>query len=212
MLDKIIDSYEDEHLKGIPIGNLTSQLFANIYMNELDQYAVNLLNKLYFNTFPRYFRYMDDFVILADTKNELRTIRNQIENFLNKELDLILHPRKQLIQNISFGIDFCGYNVFKDKIILRKSTARRFVRKYKRVVKRIKKQQQRDQIFIFDQLEEESAESINELEEKLWKSTLSHMGFLKHSQIELTDKDYIYVNKVRLPFLPKSVKLTEHYG
>ena len=156
---------------------------------------------------PRYFRYMDDFIVLADSKQELRTIRNKISDFLSNDLGLILHPRKQLIQNISFGIDFCGYNIFKDKIILRKTTIKRFVHRFKKRVKRINKLEKRDQIFIFNEEENEVQVKVEELKEKLQASVTSHIGFLKYSQIELEDKEFVYVNKIRLPYLPKSIPI-----
>ncbi len=203
LLDKIVDSYEDPPHgiassassipRGIPIGNLTSQLFANLYLSELDHFVDS----------PSYFRYMDDFVILAKDKDKLISLRNRINNFLHSTLKLKLHPRKQLIQRISFGIEFCGYNIYADKVILRKKTLRRFVRRFKRKQKRITKLQREIDSYLLPEFDQELADKIAELKEELNRSVVSHLGFLKYSEIGTGEKDYGYVNKIRLPYLPK---------
>lgn len=77
--------------KGIPIGNLTSQLFANIYLNELDQFAKHKLRLKY------YFRYMDDFVVLSKEKLDLHLVKEALDFFLMNHLLLYLPPRKVII-------------------------------------------------------------------------------------------------------------------
>lgn len=106
---------------GMPIGNLTSQLFANIYLNELDQYAKHTLH------IKRYIRYMDDIVIFSDSKKELAEIREQIEEFLFTELHLSLN-KKTTIRPIALGIDFVGYHMWATHRKLKKQTARRIIR------------------------------------------------------------------------------------
>ncbi|KKU02029.1 MAG: Retron-type reverse transcriptase [Microgenomates group bacterium GW2011_GWF2_45_18] len=88
---------------GLPIGNLTSQFLANVYLNELDQFVTKTLGV------KGYGRYVDDFVIFANSKEELRNWRDQICEFLKNELHLHLHPKKQQIQPTSHGIPFVGY-------------------------------------------------------------------------------------------------------
>lgn len=100
--------------KGLPIGNLSSQFFANLYLNELDQYIKRELKCKF------YIRYMDDFILLSEEKEELVEWMNLIEIFLNKKLDLILHPTKRIIAPISNGIDFVGYIVRPNYILVRK--------------------------------------------------------------------------------------------
>ena len=100
--------------KGLPIGNITSQFFANVYLNEMDQYVKHHLKAKY------YIRYVDDFVILHEDKALLNKWRRQIDCFLNQHLDLTLHPHKQNIFPIRHGIDFLGYIVWTDHIIVRK--------------------------------------------------------------------------------------------
>ena len=87
---------------GIPVGNLTSQLFANIYLNKLDQYIKHTLGA------GMYMRYMDDFIILSPDKEELRRWLADIERFLREELILELNP-KTAILCAKNGIDFVGY-------------------------------------------------------------------------------------------------------
>ena len=90
----------------MPIGNLTSQLFANIYLNELDHFVKDRLGV------KCYVRYMDDFVILDTDKNRLFELRKLIKSFLNDKLNLKLHPKKSEYFPIEKGIDFLGYMVF----------------------------------------------------------------------------------------------------
>ena len=104
--------------KGIPIGNLTSQLFANIYLHFLDLFIKQELQIKY------YYRYMDDFLILSKNKEELHIIKEKIKEFL-QTLHLDLHPKKQQIFPISTGIDFVGYRIFRDYIRLRSSNIAR---------------------------------------------------------------------------------------
>ena len=99
--------------KGLPIGNLSSQFFANLYLNELDQYIKRELKCRF------YIRYMDDFILLDKEKEKLIEWMNLIEIFLNKRLDLILHPKKRIIAPISNGIDFVGYIVRPNYILVR---------------------------------------------------------------------------------------------
>lgn len=90
-------------MTGLPIGNLTSQFLANVYLNELDQFVTKTLGA------KGYGRYVDDFVIFANSKEELRYWRDQINEFLHSKLHLKLHPKKQQIQPCSHGIPFVGY-------------------------------------------------------------------------------------------------------
>lgn len=206
LLNKIINSYEDSEGKGIPIGNLTSQLFANLYLSELDHFVVKRLVGRETGSY-RYFRYMDDFILLCRSKAKLHKQRGEIRRFLDTRLKLKLHPKKQLIQRASFGIDFCGYHIFANKVILRKKTLRRFVRRYKRKKKKIVRLEREAQQYLLPELREEKLAQADTLREELNRSVTSHLGFLHYSRLDLSHKDFIYVNKIRLPYLPKAVKL-----
>lgn len=124
LLSKIIYSFDKtSNEKGIPIGNLTSQLFANIYMNELDQFIKRVLKVKY------YVRYTDDFVIVSDNTEYLNNLLPAIRQFLDKSLALTLHPHKISIRKYRQGIDFLGYVILPHYIQLRTKTKRRMLRK-----------------------------------------------------------------------------------
>ncbi|MFA5638840.1 MAG: reverse transcriptase/maturase family protein [Anaerovoracaceae bacterium] len=109
--------------KGLPIGSLTSQFFANVYLNELDQYIKHELK------IKHYIRYVDDFVILGKDTKELISLQKEIQNFLSRELNLSLHPKKTVIQHKSKGIDFLGYIIRERYLLARKRTVKSFKRK-----------------------------------------------------------------------------------
>lgn len=89
--------------KGLPIGNLTSQFFANVYLDELDQFVKHTLRAKY------YYRYVDDWVILHESSTTLNAYFSEIEKFLQEKLKLELHPFKKRIAPIRQGIDFIGF-------------------------------------------------------------------------------------------------------
>lgn len=105
--------------KGMSLGNLTSQSFANVYLNELDQFVKHKLKAKY------YIRYVDDFVILHKDKNILKTWRSEISDFLQENLKVDLHPDKSKIIPIRKGITFLGFRVFPDFKLIKKSNVRR---------------------------------------------------------------------------------------
>lgn len=110
---------------GIPIGNYTSQFFANIYLNELDHFIKNTLNVKY------YLRYMDDFILLVDSKEEAKKILFKINKFVNTILHLKLNKKTSYYPS-NKGVDFCGYKTFETHILLRKrciKKIRKFIRK-----------------------------------------------------------------------------------
>lgn len=124
LLDEIIDSTES----GIPIGNLTSQLFANIYLTELDEFVKYEL-KIKF-----YIRYMDDFIILHESKQYLHKLKEDIKTFF-VSIKLTLHPKKANIFPVRLGIDFLGYRIFDNHRLIRKSTVKRFLKTVKNKIK-----------------------------------------------------------------------------
>ena len=110
-------------VKGMPLGNLTSQFFANIYLNELDYFVKHKLKAKY------YLRYVDDFVILHSSKYQLEIWKKEINEFLNKELKLELHPDKSKIIPLSRGIDFVGFRNFYHFRLLRKRNTNKIISK-----------------------------------------------------------------------------------
>ncbi len=107
----------------MPLGNLTSQFFANIYLNELDYFVKHKLRAKY------YIRYVDDFIILHENKEQLEKWKEQINNFLNSRLKIELHKDKSQIKSLSNGVDFIGFRNFYYFRILRKRNIRKAVRK-----------------------------------------------------------------------------------
>lgn len=108
--------------KGLPLGNLTSQLLVNVYMNEFDQFAKHMLKATH------YIRYADDFVILSRNKKWLEELLPRISVFLENRLALTLHPKKVSIGTVAAGVDFLGWIHFTDHRVLRTSTKNRMFR------------------------------------------------------------------------------------
>ncbi|MDD3808226.1 MAG: reverse transcriptase/maturase family protein [Candidatus Pacebacteria bacterium] len=113
----------DSNKIGLPIGNLTSQLFANIYLHELDFYIKNVLKCKY------YIRYMDDFVILGLNKKDLWIKYEKIKFFVLSKLKLKIDDQKTKLIPLKKGVDFLGFTILSNKIKLRKSTIKRFKKK-----------------------------------------------------------------------------------
>lgn len=116
--------YSNKGEKGLPIGNYTSQLFANVYLNEFDQYVKHKLKCKY------YFRYMDDSVILVKTKEEAKELLNQIKQFLANNLELELNSKTQIFKSKQ-GANFCGYRINEYRLKIRDKGKRKLKKKIK---------------------------------------------------------------------------------
>lgn len=150
--------------QGLPIGNLTSQFFANVYLNELDQFIKHQLKC------PYYLRFVDDFILMADTPQQLLNWQSQIEAFLHSQLSLTLKPKKTL-KPIHQGADFLGYIIRPHYLLVRK----RVVGNLKAKLNAFEKQliQTQNQHIHYD-LKPELIESI--------RATLaSYIGHFKHA-------------------------------
>jgi RNA-directed DNA polymerase len=123
-----------ENKRGVPIGNLTSQFFANIYLNELDQFVKHTLKCRH------YVRYVDDFVLLSRDREELVRWRNAIDQFVRERLKITLHPVRRKLLPVSNGIDFLGYIVRPGYILVR----RRVVNNLKVKIKAFKQSKSKD--------------------------------------------------------------------
>lgn len=110
--------FSDEARVGIPIGNYTSQYFANIYLNELDQYCKHNLGVKY------YVRYMDDFILLAPNKHKARRWYRAIQRYAEGYLHLKLNP-KSCFYPSSHGLDFVGYKIMNNCLRLRQRSKRK---------------------------------------------------------------------------------------
>lgn len=116
--------YNNLEKVGIPIGNYTSQYYANIYLNELDHYIKETLKVKY------YVRYMDDFVLLLENKLQCKEVLNKIKIFLKEKLQLELNEKTNYFK-ASQGIVFCGYKVFNEYITLKKENKLKIRKKVK---------------------------------------------------------------------------------
>ena len=121
LIEKIIKSFS----KGLPLGNITSQLLANIYLGELDKFVKHKLKIKY------YVRYCDDFVVLDENYTKLKILITAVNDFLNRNLKLRLHPNKISIGKYHKGVDFLGYVSFPHFRVLRTKTKNRMLKKAK---------------------------------------------------------------------------------
>ena len=126
LLSQIVGSFNSsKNGRGLPLGNLTSQLLVNIYMNEFDQFMKHKIKTEY------YIRYADDFVILSQDKAWLEELLPKIADFLSERLKLNLHPDKISIHTIASGVDFLGWIHFPDHRVLRTIARRRMIKRIK---------------------------------------------------------------------------------
>ncbi|HLC73324.1 MAG TPA: reverse transcriptase domain-containing protein [Candidatus Nanoarchaeia archaeon] len=115
LITRVLDNFEGkERCKGMPLGNLTSQFFANVYLNELDYFVKHELKAKY------YIRYVDDFVLLHKNKKRLDYFKRRIGKFLNQKLKIELHPEKSKILPLRNGSAFLGYRIFYNYSLLSK--------------------------------------------------------------------------------------------
>jgi retron-type reverse transcriptase len=154
LIESIIFSFEKSKGKGLPLGNVTSQLFSNIYLNELDQFIKHKLKAKY------YIRYCDDFVILSGSMIYLDFCLKEIGIFCDRCLLIKLHPNKVVFKKIFQGIDFLGYVSLPYRKVLRTKTKNRILNKISKLKSDFEKGE------------------INQ--EKLQQIMPSYVGMLKH--------------------------------
>jgi RNA-directed DNA polymerase len=126
LLREVVGSFSTRPGVGLPLGNLTSQILVNVYMNEFDQWVKHTLRA------RGYIRYADDFVFFSSDHAALVRALPRISHFLRERLRLMLHPKKVRIRMIASGIDFLGWVHFPDHRILRTTTKRRMLRRIKK--------------------------------------------------------------------------------
>lgn len=133
LIKKILKNHSQN--KGMPLGNLTSQFFANVYLNEFDYFVKHQLKA------KHYIRYVDDFVILHNSKNILENWQNLIGFFLYHQLALELHPDKSKIIPLNRGIDFLGFKIFPYHRLMKRRNRRKFQRKLRENIALFEQQQ-----------------------------------------------------------------------
>jgi RNA-directed DNA polymerase len=124
LLDIIIDSPGGEK-NGIPIGNLTSQHFANFYLDKLDHYIKDVLQV------RGYLRYMDDFILFDNDKKNLKHLQARISDFLFKILRLELKDKGIILAPCHLGIPFLGFRIFPNTIRIKRENKKRWIKKFK---------------------------------------------------------------------------------
>lgn len=134
LISQVVNSFHSEsgERKGIPLGNLTSQILANIYLNELDQFVKHDLKVKY------YLRYADDFLFLSENKRYLKELIGPLTGFLKEHLKLKLHPHKILFRKLDWGVDFLGYIVLPHYCLPRTKTKQRIFKKLETKTKDLK--------------------------------------------------------------------------
>ncbi len=122
LLKLVIGNFETMPGKGLPLGNLTSQLLVNVYLNRFDQFVKHRLKARH------YIRYADDFVLLSTDCDWLLAQIPLIDDFLREHLDLRMHPQKTSVQTLASGIDFLGWVHYPHHRVVRTATKRRALR------------------------------------------------------------------------------------
>lgn len=124
LLSKVIDSYSSINAQlGIPIGNLTSQIFSNIYLHEFDRFVRHHIKPL------AYIRYGDDFSIFCSTSHSTYKIRALATSFLLNNLRLTVNPKNDIIIPSQYGLKFLGHNITKSYTVVNKHTTRNVLNK-----------------------------------------------------------------------------------
>ena len=126
--------YSSNRKVGMEIGNYTSQVYANIYLNEVDQYAKHILKCKY------YYRYLDDTVILLKTKEEAKIVLEKIKSFLKEKLELELNEKTQIFKSKQ-GVNFCGYKINEYRLKIRDKGKRKLKKKIKYLKYKIKNEE-----------------------------------------------------------------------
>ena len=154
--------YSQKREKGLEIGNYTSQMFANIYLNEIDQFIKHKLHIKY------YCRYLDDSIVIVKTKKEAKNALKEIQKFLNENLQLELNKKTQIFKNKQ-GVNFCGYKINEYRLKIRDKGKRKLKKKVKKLKEQIK-------------LEKITSKEAH-------KYLAGHMGYIKIANVKsLTEK------------------------
>ena len=154
--------------KGLEIGNYTSQMFANIYLNEVDQYIKHKLKIIY------YCRYLDDSIVIVKTKQEAKEALDKIKVYLKENLELELNNKTQIFKNKQ-GVNFCGYKINEYRMKIRDNGKRKLKKKIKHLKNGIKQ---------------------GKLTSKEAKKYLAgHMGYIKYANVNNLLEKLFYIEK-----------------
>lgn len=175
LLFKIIDSADVLDLRGLPLGNTISQVSANIYLNELDQFCKRKLGLKY------YIRYMDDFIVITKTKDEANRILKLINEFIEAKLHLKLNQDKTKIFPIDQGVNSIGYKIHATHRLLRNSSKKKIKRKVRAMPRLIR----------------EGRLTVRKAEQMLnsWKGHADYANNYNFIQSLIKKYDFIYTGK-----------------
>lgn len=165
LLEEVITSIGGE--TNVPIGNYLSQYFGNIYLNWFDHWIKETLQEKY------YVRYCDDGVILGSSKEHLEWVKQEVQTYLEGNLDLALNKKTQIFSVDKVGIDFLGYRCFRNYTLLRKSSAQRFKKEIRYI--------------------EEHYTTMPA--QKIVSSVMSYHGWLKHCDSYHLQRKYLFENR-----------------
>ncbi len=181
----ILTNYGDSG-KGMPLGNLTSQFFANVYLDKLDQFVKHGLKAKY------YLRYVDDFIIMDNSRKRLQKFLELTSHFLKQSLKLDLHPDKTKIISLNQGVSFLGYRIFYHHKLLSKKNVARFRRRFAQI--RLAYEEDRDYDKVYDFLEGWTAYAMNADTYNLRKNML--LPYTDYFSGEISSKQIDASNKV----------------
>lgn len=175
LINEILDSSDEN---GIPIGNYTSQIFANIYLNEVDQYIKHNLKIKY------YYRYMDDSIILIKTKKEAIEVLGKIIVFLKDNLKLSLNKKTQIFKSKQ-GVNFCGYKINEYRMKIREKGKKSLKRKIKKL--------------------KENVKNGSMTSKEAHKYLCGHIGYIKYADVHNLKKTLFYNNDIDCNILEKFI-------
>ena len=158
--------FSQKRKKGLEIGNYTSQMFANIYLNEVDQYIKHELKIKY------YCRYLDDSIVIVKTKKEAKETLEKIKIFLKENLELELNKKTQIFKSKQ-GVNFCGYKINEYRLKIRDKGKRKLKNKIKHLKQEIKKRK------------------MTSKESK--KYLAGHLGYLKYADVNNLKNKLFYI-------------------
>ncbi len=157
---------------GLPIGNLTSQVFANFYLNTFDHYVKQNLGIKFYG------RYVDDFILVHQDKDYLKSLIPLIKEYLNKELRLTLHPKKIYIQHVSKGVKFLGTIIKPYRVYIANRTKGNFS----------------DKIEKWNTIIRESKKLTAEQQNDFLSSVNSYLGIMRHYKTYILRKRMLKIN------------------
>jgi RNA-directed DNA polymerase len=183
--------------KGLPIGNLTSQFLANVYLNPLDQFIKHGLKAKY------YIRYVDDMILVHEDRHVLETWRDNIEDFLHNRLLLEIHPKRRIIRPVSNGADFVGYVVRPSHLLVRRRIVDRCKAAIARHSRNVFRKEAKNVVLSFPP----------DVYQQLYMTIQSYFGLFKHaSSTRLCDSLFARRPWIGLIFQRRGARISKRWA